>query len=312
MEMGAGKKSRSSSDTATAGKRSSMRSNSSGTTAAAAVERKEIERKRRQQMKSLCAKLASLIPKEDYSRDAMTQLGSLDEAAAYIKKLKERVDELQQKRSSAQLMAADTSGGGGGGGSVASTSAAATAASGGARSEEDAAEEAAEAPVVEVVHHHDGSSLDVVLISSVERPFKLHEVVTVLEEEGAEIINANLSVVGRKIFHTIHCRVRDNPSIIIFCIFNIMRAASIRSNIIILKQQRSLEYCRYTHLLLVFSAGINLLSGTVSSGRFQFQSPVPARVLQSLKATNILFRSLHELSIKKFTFYLKLILSNSC
>jgi len=146
----------------------------------------------------------------------------------------------------------------------------------------------------------------------VERPFKLHEVVTVLEEEGAEIINANLSVVGRKIFHTIHCRVRDNPSIIIFCIFNIMRAASIRSNIIILKQQRSLEYCRYTHLLLVFSAGINLLSGTVSSGRFQFQSPVPARVLESLKATNILFRSLHELSIKKFTFYLKLIISNSC
>jgi len=208
MEMGAGKKSRSSSDTATAGKRSSMRSNSSGTTAAAAVERKEIERKRRQQMKSLCAKLASLIPKEDYSRDAMTQLGSLDEAAAYIKKLKERVDELQQKRSSAQLMAADTSGGGGGGGSVASTSAAAaTAASGGARSsEEDAAEEAAAAPVVEVVHYNDGSSLDVVLISSVERPFKLHEVVTVLEEEGAEIINANLSVVGRKIFHTIHCR----------------------------------------------------------------------------------------------------------
>ncbi|KAG2596205.1 hypothetical protein PVAP13_5KG146900 [Panicum virgatum] len=204
MEMGAGKKSRSSSDTATAGKRSSMRSNSSGTTA---VERKEIERKRRQQMKSLCATLASLIPKEDYSRDAMTQLGSLDEAAAYIKKLKERVDELQQKRSSAQLMAADTSGGGGGGGgSVASTSAAATAASGGARSEEDAAEEAAEAPVVEVVHYNDGSSLDVVLISSVERPFKLHEVVTVLEEEGAEIINANLSVVGRKIFHTIHCR----------------------------------------------------------------------------------------------------------
>ena len=136
----------------------------------------------------------------------MTQLGSLDVAAAYIKKLKERVDELQQKRSSAQLMAAGTSGGGGGG-SVASTSTATAAASGGARSEEDAAEEAAEAPVVEVVHHHDGSSLDVVLISSVERPFKLHEVVTVLEEEGAEIINANFSVVGRKIFYTIHSRV---------------------------------------------------------------------------------------------------------
>ena len=162
----------------------------------------------------------------------MTQLGSLDEAAAYIKKLKERVDELQQKRSSAQLMAAGTSGGGGG--SVASTSTATAAASGGARSEEDAAEEAAEAPVVEVVHHHDGSSLDVVLISSVERPFKLHEVVTVLEEEGAEIINANLSVASRKIFHTIHCRVRDNPStnlfvyIYIYIQYNASRCASFR------------------------------------------------------------------------------------
>ena len=41
----------------------------------------------------------------------MTQQDSLDEAAAYIKKLKERVDELQQKRSSAQLSAAKKGGG---------------------------------------------------------------------------------------------------------------------------------------------------------------------------------------------------------
>ncbi|GJN06063.1 hypothetical protein PR202_ga23748 [Eleusine coracana subsp. coracana] len=46
-----------------------------------------------------------------------------------------------------------------------------------------------------------------VLISSVKRPFKLHEVVTVLEEEGAEIVNANFSVTGQQTFHTIHCRV---------------------------------------------------------------------------------------------------------
>jgi hypothetical protein len=199
----------------------------------------------------------------------MTQLGSLDEAAAYIKKLKERVDELQQKRSSAQLMAAATSGGVGG--SAASTS----AASGSARSEGAAAEEAAEAPLVEVVHHQDDSSLDVVLISSVERPFKLHEVVTVLEEEGAEIINANLSVTGRKIFHTIHCRVRDNPSTNLF-VYSI-HAASIRYRANLKATARSLEHCRYTHMLLVSSVEINQLSGTVSGGRFQFQCPtVPA------------------------------------
>jgi UTP:GlnB (protein PII) uridylyltransferase len=118
----------------------------------------------------------------------MTQQDSLDEAAAYIKKLKERVDELQQKRSSAQLSAAKKGGGSCGG--EASTSAAMVV-----------------APVVEVRHHHDGSSLDVVLISGVERPFKLHEVVTVLEEEGAEIVNANFSISGHKIFYTIHSRV---------------------------------------------------------------------------------------------------------
>nr|CAB3476594.1 unnamed protein product [Digitaria exilis] len=193
----------SSSSTAAEGRRSSASNNSSG--GSPAVERKEIERKRRQHMKSLCAKLASLIPKEHYSsKDTMTQQGSLDEAAAYIKKLKERVDELQQKRSSAQLLAGMRIGAGCGGGGASTP---ATTTSSGAGSEEAGDEEAMAAPpVVEVRHHHDGSSLDVVLISSVVRPFKLHEVVTVLEEEGAEINNANFSVAGPKIFYTIHCR----------------------------------------------------------------------------------------------------------
>lgn len=179
-----------------------MSNNSNGSgTALAAVERKEIERKRRQEMRRLCVKLASLLPKEQYSsRGTLSQLSSLDEAAAYIKKLKERVDELQQKRSSAAMR---------GGGAGASTSVpAATMTSGDAVSEEASADGAVAAPVVEVrQHNNDGSSLDVVLISSVERPFKIHEVVTVLEEEGAEIINANFSDTGQQIFYNIHCRV---------------------------------------------------------------------------------------------------------
>ncbi|CAO2193283.1 unnamed protein product [Urochloa humidicola] len=195
------KRSSSSSSSRAEGRRS--RASNSG--ASAAVERKEIERKRRQHMKSLCAKLASLIPKEHYSsKDMMTQQASLDEAAAYIKKLKERVDELQQKRTSAQLLAG-MKGGGGGGGASAST-AMTTTSSGGGSEEADEEDMAAPPPVVEVRQHHDGSSLDVVLVSSVLRPFKLHDVVTVLEEEGAEVINANFSVAGRKIFYTIHSR----------------------------------------------------------------------------------------------------------
>jgi hypothetical protein len=48
-------------------RRKASNNNSSGTSTAA-VERKEIERKRRQHMKSLCLKLASLIPKEHCSK----------------------------------------------------------------------------------------------------------------------------------------------------------------------------------------------------------------------------------------------------
>jgi hypothetical protein len=51
-------------------KKGGKRSRTSGgrtSTTAAMVERKEVERERRQHMKQLCAKLACLIPKENYS-----------------------------------------------------------------------------------------------------------------------------------------------------------------------------------------------------------------------------------------------------
>jgi len=48
-------------------RRKASNNNSSGTSTAA-VERKEIERNRRQHMKSLCLKLASLIPKQHSSK----------------------------------------------------------------------------------------------------------------------------------------------------------------------------------------------------------------------------------------------------
>ena len=143
----------------------------------------------------------------------MTQLGCLDEATAYIRKLKARVEELQRNRSSAQLLLTKKRGEDYDGAVRTTSSGTGTATATGSSSEEEAAASgAAEEPaaVVEVWHSHDGSSLEVVLISSVRRPFKLHQVVTVLEEEGAEIISANLSVDGRRMFHTIHSRVHTS------------------------------------------------------------------------------------------------------
>ncbi|KAM0927412.1 hypothetical protein ACQ4PT_002861 [Festuca glaucescens] len=175
-------------------------SRTNGGSSTPTVDRKEVERERRQHMKELCAQLVSLIPKEHCpSTDAMTQLRSLDEAAKYIKKLKERIDELRRRRSSAQAIA-NLRGIGG-----VSTPATAATISGGAGSSGLEAEKRASTLVVEVMQHDD-SSMDVVMICNADRPVKLHEVIIVLEEEGAEIINANHSVAGPNIFYNIHCR----------------------------------------------------------------------------------------------------------
>ncbi|KAI5003875.1 hypothetical protein ZWY2020_031118 [Hordeum vulgare] len=171
---------------------------SGGTTAARVVARKEVERERRQHMKVLCAKLVSLIPKEHFSNpDKMSQLDRLDEAASYIKKLKERVDELQHRRSSMQAMAAAR------GTSRTSTHTTTPTTSGGAGSPEGEKHWEASVPVVEVRQHSD-TSMDVVLVCSTKRPIMLHEVITILEEEGADVVNANQSVAGHNIFYTIH------------------------------------------------------------------------------------------------------------
>uniref|UniRef100_A0ACD5VLN4 Uncharacterized protein n=1 Tax=Avena sativa TaxID=4498 RepID=A0ACD5VLN4_AVESA len=152
-------------------------------------------------MKHLCAKLASLIPKENCSStDIMTQLGSLDEAAKYIKNLKERIDDLRQRKSSAQAMATLR------GIDGVTTPPATTTMNGDAGSLEFEGKKREMTPVVEV-RQHDDLSIDVVLICCAERPVRLHEVITILEEEGAEIVNANYSIAGLKIFYTIHSRV---------------------------------------------------------------------------------------------------------
>uniref|UniRef100_A0A0E0JD66 BHLH domain-containing protein n=1 Tax=Oryza punctata TaxID=4537 RepID=A0A0E0JD66_ORYPU len=146
------------------------------------MERKDVEKNRRLHMKGLCLKLSSLIPSatarrhHHYSssssstKETVTQLDHLEQAAAYIKQLKGRIEELKKRK---QQAAASSNGGG--------------------------------MPVVEV-RCQDGT-LDVVVVSEErerEKAVRLHEVIGVLEEEGAEVVNASFSVVGDKIFYTLH------------------------------------------------------------------------------------------------------------
>jgi hypothetical protein len=115
----------------------------------------------------------------------VTQLDQLDSAAAYIKQLKERIEALKQRKAGGPGQAA--------GCALASASASASGVSSGG---------GVRMPVIEV-RYQDGT-LDVVLICDAGRPFKLHQVITVLEQDGAEVVSASFSVIGDKIFYTIH------------------------------------------------------------------------------------------------------------
>ena len=53
-----------------------------------------------------------------------------------------------------------------------------------------------------------GSGIEVMLISGLNKNFMLYEVISVLEEEGAEVVAANFSTVADKIFYTFHAQVR--------------------------------------------------------------------------------------------------------
>ena len=117
-------------------------------------------------------------------QDATTQLDQLDSAAAYIKKLKSRVDELKRRK---QAVVSGTAG---------------CSSSVSAGDYKGAALSTTALPVIEV-RHQDGT-LDVALASEAGRPFRLHEVIAVLEQEGAEVVSASFSVVGDKIFYTVH------------------------------------------------------------------------------------------------------------
>ncbi|KAK1661428.1 hypothetical protein QYE76_049587 [Lolium multiflorum] len=163
------------------------------------MERKDVEKNRRLHMKGLCLKLSSLVPAtsthhirhyqssnassqcNNNNKDAITQLDQLDSAAAYIKQLKGRIDELKRRKQGGGVCSPSASGN-----KASSTTTTATAS----------------LPVIEV--RHQDSTLDVALVSEAGKPFKLHEVISVLEQEGAEVVSASFSVVGDKIFYTLH------------------------------------------------------------------------------------------------------------
>ncbi|KAL2515769.1 basic helix-loop-helix (bHLH) DNA-binding superfamily protein [Forsythia ovata] len=149
------------------------------------MDRKTIERNRRIIMKDLCFKLTSLIPPQHSkpAKELLSQLDQFDQAASYIKQLRERIEELERRK---RLLALTTA---------------------------DETNNIIRNSVIElklpILRFRDlGSCFEVVLISGHKKKFMLYQVIRILEEGGAEVVIASLSNISDNVFLTFHAQVK--------------------------------------------------------------------------------------------------------
>ncbi|CAI9753930.1 unnamed protein product [Fraxinus pennsylvanica] len=150
------------------------------------MDRKAIEKNRRIVMKDLCFKLNSLIPPQHMkpAKEVLSQQDLFDQAASYIKQLKEGIEELKSRKRLLDLSTADEAN----------------------NSIRDSVMYGVKLPFLRFRDF--GCSFEVVLISGNTKKFMLHEVIRILEGGGAEVVTANLSNIGVNVFLTLHAKVK--------------------------------------------------------------------------------------------------------
>lgn len=126
-------------------------------------------------------------------QDMLSQQDQLDLAATYIKHLRERIEKLKGEKEQAMKIMRPTQTNNNGIFNIDS-----------------------ELPLLEIKEL--GSGIEVMLISGVNKNFMLYEVISVLEEEGVEVVAANFSTVDDKIFYTVHAQVQSTFMLILYTI----------------------------------------------------------------------------------------------
>nr|GMD70119.1 transcription factor bHLH167-like [Ipomoea batatas] len=124
------------------------------------------EKHRRQQMRGLYRRLASLVPHEK-SLEKSPAFDVLDHATNYIKQLESNVNELKARKDSLQLPVSITVNESEGGESL---------------------------------------EINIVCGLEKKEVMKMHKVFRILQEEGAQVVSATNSTVGLNIYHTILCK----------------------------------------------------------------------------------------------------------
>ncbi|XP_022859626.1 transcription factor bHLH162-like [Olea europaea var. sylvestris] len=150
------------------------------------MDRKTIEKNRRIVMKDLCFKLNSLIPSQHFkpAKEVLSQQDLFDQAASYIKQLKERIEQLESRKRLSALSTADETN----------------------NSIRNSVMNGVKLPILRFRDF--GCSFEVVLISGNNKKFMLGEVIQILEGGGAEVMTASLSNIGFNVFITLHAKVK--------------------------------------------------------------------------------------------------------
>ncbi|CAI9757493.1 unnamed protein product [Fraxinus pennsylvanica] len=149
------------------------------------MDRKTIEKNRRIVMKDLCSKLTSLIPTQHFkpAKEFLSQQDLFDQAASFIKQLKERIEELKSRKRELSLRTAGETN----------------------NSIKNSIMHGVNLPILRF--RDLGSSFEVVLISGHKKNFMLYKVINILEEGGAEVVTASLSNIGINIFLILHAKL---------------------------------------------------------------------------------------------------------
>ncbi|XP_026378601.1 transcription factor bHLH162-like [Papaver somniferum] len=153
-----------------------MKSSSKGSSSAsaAAIDRKTIEKNRRIHMKSLCFKLVSLIPPttstDHQNHSSKKDIPQTDLIDQAANYIQEQRKRIDKLKRKKDLLTTTW--------------------------------------LPEYYKDFDSNTLEVVLITGMNEHFMYYQLITVLEEEGAEVVNASFATVNDKIFYTVHSQVR--------------------------------------------------------------------------------------------------------
>ncbi|KAM3318942.1 transcription factor like [Capsicum chacoense] len=164
-----------------------METSSKCKTSSEKLDRKTQEKNRRTHMKYLSSKLFSLIPPHHHqsTKEMLTQQDQIDQAISYIEKLKERVEVLKKRKD--EVVAQGR----------------------GDHSKKFMLTATCTATKIAMVDVKElGSTLEVILVSGLEKKFTMQEVINIIEEEGAQVVSAGYSIIADKVYYTIHAQVK--------------------------------------------------------------------------------------------------------